>query len=151
MASDDRRAQTAQQASAGGLKRMPQTMNERTIPAPIEDPSTKPFWDAARQGRLMLGYCLDTGLHFWPPRNTSPFTLSPHVEPRAASGRGVVHSFTVMRVAQPYAPAFVELEEGPRIFTNIVDCDLAEIRIGMKVRLEWQATEGAPVPMFAPA
>jgi uncharacterized OB-fold protein len=108
------------------------------------------LWDAAREGRLMLGYCLDTGRHFWPARNTSPFTLSPNVELRAASGRGTIYSFTVMRVAQPYVPAFVELEEGPRLFTNIVDCDMAEIRIGMRVRLEFKATEGAPVPMFAP-
>jgi hypothetical protein len=126
-------------------------MSDRTLPAPIEDPSTKPFWDAAREGRLMLGFCRDTQRHFWPVRNTSPFTLSPNVELRAASGHGTIHSFTVMRVAQPYAPAFVELEEGPRIFTNIVDCDLAELRIGMKVRLEWKRTEGAPLPMFAPA
>ena len=126
-------------------------MSDRVIPAPIEDPSTKPFWDAAREGRLMLGYCRDTGRHFWPARNTSPFTLSPNVESRAASGRGVLYSFTVMRVAQPYVPAFVELEEGPRIFTNIVDCEIEAIRIGMKVRLEWKPTEGAPVPMFAPA
>jgi len=126
-------------------------MLERMPPAPVEDPSTKPFWDAARAGVLMLGYGRDTQRHFWPPRGTSPFTLSPQVEMRPASGRGTIYSFTVMRGAQPYAPAFVELDEGPRIFTNIVDCDLAEIRIGMKVRLEWKATEGAPLPMFAPA
>ena len=120
-------------------------------PAPIEDPSTKPFWDAAREGILMLGYCHDTQRHFWPPRGTSPFTLSPAVEMRAASGRGTIHSFTVMRVAEPYVPAFVELEEGPRIFTNIVDCDFAALRIGMTVRLEWKRTEGAPLPMFSPA
>jgi len=126
-------------------------MSERMLPAPVEDPSTKPFWDAARAGVLMLGYCRDTQRHFWPPRGTSPFTLSSDVELRVASGRGAIYSFTVMRVAPPYAPAFVELEEGPRIFTNIIDCDLAEIRIGMKVRLEWKATVGAALPMFAPA
>ena len=125
-------------------------MSERMPPEPVEDPSTKPFWDAAREGTLMLGYCRDTQRYFWPPRGTSPFTLSPQVEMRAASGRGTIHSFTVMRVAQPYAPAFVELAEGPRIFTNIVDCDFAELHIGMKVRLEWKRTEGAALPMFAP-
>jgi uncharacterized OB-fold protein len=59
-----------------------------------------------------------------------------------ASGRGRVYSFTVMRVATPYAPAMVELEEGPRIFTNIVDGDFAEIHIGMAVRLVWKPTRG---------
>ncbi|MGG5809685.1 Zn-ribbon domain-containing OB-fold protein [Falsiroseomonas sp. CW058] len=128
-------------------------MADRVIPAPIPDPTTKPFWDAAREGRLMLGRCRDTGRHFFPPRGVSPFTLSTEVDLVEASGRGTVYSFSVMRLAQPYAPAMVELEEGPRIFTNIVDCDLAAIRIGMKVRLEWRPTEGdgPPVPMFAPA
>jgi uncharacterized OB-fold protein len=128
-------------------------MAERTIAAPIPDPTTKPFWEAAREGRLMLGRCRDTGRHFFPPRGVSPFTLSTEVEMVPASGRGTVYSFTVMRVAPPYAPAMVELEEGPRIFTNIVDGDFAEIRIGMAVRLVWKPTEGdgPPVPMFAPA
>jgi uncharacterized OB-fold protein len=128
-------------------------MAERVIPAPIPDPTTKPFWDAAREGRLLIGRCRDTGRHFFPPRGISPFTLSTEVEMVEASGRGTVYSFSVMRVAAPYAPAMVELAEGPRIFTNIVDCDFGEIRIGMAVRLVWKPTEGdgPPVPMFAPA
>jgi hypothetical protein len=126
-------------------------MTDRMIPAPVEDPSTKPFWDAAREGRLLLGYCRDTGRHFFPPRPVSPFTLTANTETRAASGSGTLYSFTVMRVAQPYVPAFVELAEGPRIFTNIVDAEPDDIRIGMALRLEWKASEGgAPVPMFAP-
>jgi uncharacterized OB-fold protein len=128
-------------------------MAERAIPAPIPDPTTKPFWDAAREGRLMIGRCRDTGRHFFPPRGVSPFTLSTEVEMVPASGRGTIYSFTVMRVATPYAPAMVELAEGPRVFTNIVDGDFAELRIGMAVRLVWKQTEGdgPPVPMFAPA
>ncbi len=128
-------------------------MAERVIPAPIPDPTTKPFWDAAREGRLMIGRCRETGRHFFPPRGVSPFTLSTEVELVPASGHGTVYSFTVMRVAAPYVPAMVELPEGPRIFTNIVDCDFAALRIGMAVRLVWKPTEGdgPPVPMFAPA
>jgi uncharacterized OB-fold protein len=128
-------------------------MSERSIPAPVADPTTKPFWDAAREGTLMVGRCKETGRHFFPPRGVSPFTLSTEVELVPASGRGTVYSYSVMRLAQPYAPAMVELAEGPRIFTNIVDTDFAAIRIGMPVRLVWKATEGdgPPVPMFAAA
>ncbi len=128
-------------------------MTERSIPAPAVDPTTKPFWDAARQGRLLIGLCRDTGRHFWYPRATSPFTLSGNVELVEAKGTGTLYSFTVMRVAQPYVAAYVELDEGPRIFTNIVDCAFEELRIGMRVRVAFKATEGdgAPVPMFAPA
>ncbi|MDP3417950.1 Zn-ribbon domain-containing OB-fold protein [Falsiroseomonas sp.] len=132
-------------------------MSERIIAAPVIDPSTQPVWDAAAEGRLLIGLCRDTGRHFYYPRGASPFTLSANVELVQASGRGSIYSYTVMRVAQPYACAYVELEEGPRIFTNIVDCDFAEIRIGMKVRVVFkpsqdaEGTAGAPVPMFAPA
>ncbi|WP_439596097.1 Zn-ribbon domain-containing OB-fold protein [Falsiroseomonas sp.] len=132
-------------------------MSERIIAAPVIDASTKPFWDAAGEGRLMLGLCRDTQKHFFYPRGASPFTLSPNVELVPASGLGTIYSYTVMRVAEPYACAYVELDEGPRLFTNIVDCAFEEIRIGMRVRVVFKPTQdaeggpGAPMPMFAPA
>ena len=127
-------------------------MPERSIQAPIPDPTTAPFWEAAKEGRLMIGHCRDTGRHFFPPRGVSPFTLSPNVELVPASGRGTLYSDTVMRTATPYVPAMVELEEGPRVFTNLVDVPFEEIRIGMRLRVAFRATEGGPpVPMFAPA
>jgi uncharacterized protein len=126
-------------------------MPERSIQAPIPDPTTAPFWEAAKEGRLMVGRCRDTGRHFFPPRGVSPFTLSPNVELVSASGRGTLYSYTVMRTATPYVPAMVELEEGPRVFTNLVDLPFEEIRIGMRLRVAFRATEGGPpVPMFAP-
>jgi len=127
-------------------------MPERSIQAPIPDPTTAPFWEAAKEGRLMIGHCRDTGRHFFPPRGVSPFTLSPNVELVPASGRGTLYSYTVMRTATPYVPAMVELEEGPRVFTNLVDVPFEEVRIGMRLRVAFRATEGGPlVPMFAPA
>lgn len=127
-------------------------MSARAIQAPIPDPTTAPFWEACREGRLTLGFCRDTGRHFFPPRGASPFTLSPNVELVAASGQGVVYSFTVMRTAAPYIPAMVELAEGPRVFTNLVQVEPDAVRIGMALRLVFQPTDGGPpVPMFAPA
>jgi uncharacterized OB-fold protein len=127
-------------------------MAERSIQAPIADPTTAPFWNAAKEGRFLIGRCNDTGKHFFPPRGVSPFTLSPNVELVPASGRGTLYTYTVMRTKEPYVPAMVELAEGPRIFTNLVDVAFEEIRIGMALRLVWRATDGdTPVPMFAPA
>lgn len=126
-------------------------MSDRAIQAPIPDPITAPFWEAAKEGRLMIGRCKDTGRHFFPPRGVSPFTLSSNVELVPASGRGTLYSWTVMRTKEPYIPAMVELEEGPRVFTNLVDVEIAAIRIGMALRVVFKPTEGgAPVPMFAP-
>jgi uncharacterized OB-fold protein len=127
-------------------------MSERMIQAPIPDPTTAPFWDACREGRLMVGLCHDTGRHFFPPRGVSPFTLSPNVALVPASGQGVLYSFTVMRTKDPYIPAMVELAEGPRVFTNLVDVAPDAVRIGMALRLVFVPTAGGPpVPMFAPA
>jgi uncharacterized OB-fold protein len=117
--------------------------------APIPDPITAPFWEAAREGRLMIGLCRDTGRHFFPPRGASPFTLSSNVELVPATGRGTLYTFTVMRTKAPYIPAMVELEEGPRIVTNLVDLEIAAIRIGMALRVVFRPTDGGqPVPMF---
>jgi hypothetical protein len=120
--------------------------------APIPDPITAPFWDAAKEGRLMLGRCKDTGKHFFPPRGVSPFTLSPNVELVPASGQGVLYTYTVMRTKEPYIAAMVELAEGPRVFTNLLNVAPEDVRIGMILRVEFVPTEaGPPVPMFAPA
>ncbi|WP_137180911.1 Zn-ribbon domain-containing OB-fold protein [Roseomonas sp. AR75] len=125
--------------------------DERPIQAPIPDPTTESFWHAAREGRLMLGLCNDTGRHFFPPRGVSPFTLSTNVELVESGGRGVLYSYTVMRTREPYIPAMVELAEGPRIFTNLVQVAPEDVRIGMALRVEFVPTaDGPPVPMFTP-
>ena len=127
-------------------------MYKRQIQAPVPDPTTQPFWDAAAEGRFLIGLCKDTGKHFFPPRGVSPFTLSPNVELVPASGQGEVYSYSVMRTKEPYVPAMVELAEGPRVFTNLVDVAPEAVRIGMAVTLVFRPSEGGPpVPMFRPA
>lgn len=125
-------------------------MSEKLFAAPVADPTSKAVWDAARQGQLLIGLCRDTGRHFWYPRGVSPFTLSPNVELVEASGAGTIYSYTILRAGGPTCAAYVELAEGPRLFTNIVDCDLDAVRIGARVRLVFKASEGdgAPVPCF---
>jgi uncharacterized OB-fold protein len=124
---------------------------DRAIMAPIPDPVTEPFWQACREGKLMIGRCNDTGRHFFPPRGVSPFTLSSNVELVRASGRGTLYTYTVMRTATPYIPAMVQLEEGPRIFTNLVQVAPEAVKIGMALTVEWVPSgDGPPVPMFAP-
>ncbi len=127
---------------------------ERAIPAPIYTAETAPFWEAAKQGKFLLTWCKDTNKAFWYPRGVSPFTLSNNVEWREASGRGTIYSVSVMkRAPQVYAIAYVTLDEGPTIMTNIVDCDFDKLAIGQKVKLVWKPTQddGPPYPMFTPA
>jgi uncharacterized OB-fold protein len=123
------------------------------IPAPQATPETRTFWQAAAEGRLVIKACASCGqLHHY-PRSLCPFCFSDATEWRQASGRGTVYSYSVMRrVPVPYAIAYVTLEEGVTMLTNIVDCDLDAIRIGQAVEVVFKPTEGGPpVPMFQPA
>jgi uncharacterized OB-fold protein len=123
------------------------------IPAPQPNVENLPYWEAAARGKLLVKFCHACGeTHFY-PRALCPFCFSDRTEWREASGKGTIYSFSVMRrVAAPYALAYVSLDEGPAMMTNIVDCDLATLRIGQAVRVVFKTSaSGQPVPMFTPA
>ena len=124
---------------------------DRVLPAPPIDPESAPFYAAAKEGRFLIGRCTGTGRYFWYPRAVSPFDFGPTtMEP--ASGRGVIYSFSTMRrVNPPFTIAYVTLEEGPTMMTNLVDCDPDALAIGQAVTLVWKpAADGTPVPCFKP-
>lgn len=129
---------------------------QRKIPfvgTPETNPETKPFWDGCAAGKLVLPRCKDTGKFIWYPRGISPWTLGP-VEWVEVSGKGKIYTFSVMQRADPpYCIGYVELDEGPRMMTNIVDCDFAKLAIGQPVKLKFIASEGGgpSLPFFAPA
>ena len=121
-----------------------------TIPSPPLNAENQPFFDGARAGKLLLKRCAACGeLHYY-PRAVCPFCASERTEWVAAQGRGRIYSFSVMRrVAEPYAIAYVTLDEGVTMLTNMVDCDLDRLRIGDPVRLVFKAAEGGEmIPMF---
>ena len=126
---------------------------ERKIPAPPPNPETKAFWEAASQGKLLIKRCKACGQAHYYPRALCPFCGSDATEWQAAAGSGTVYSYSVMRRAEvPYAIAYVTLDEGVTMMTNLVDCSLDAIRIGQRVRVVFKPTDGgAPVPMFTPA
>ncbi len=126
---------------------------ERKIPSPPENVEHTAFWASANEGKLMIPRCKDTGKFFWYPRNISPFTLSTNVEWVEASGKGEIYTYSVMRRADPnYVIAYVTLEEGVSVMTNIVECDPNSVSIGQKVELTFRDTEGGQkVPVFKPA
>lgn len=116
-------------------------------------PETRPFWEAAAEGRLLLKACRACGRAHWYPKVVCPFCHSVDLEWREASGRGTVYTYSVMRrVEVPYVLAYVTLEEGPTLMTNIVDCDVDSVRIGQAVQVRFrQAPQGRTVPIFVPA
>ena len=125
---------------------------ERELAAPEPNPETQAFWNAAKEGKLLIKHCRACGeLHYY-PRALCPFCFSDRTQLQQASGDATIYTYSVMRRAPiPYAIAYVTLKEGPRVMTNIVDCDLDRIRIGQAVRLVFKPSDGGPpVPMFTP-
>ncbi|MCZ4313970.1 Zn-ribbon domain-containing OB-fold protein [Comamonadaceae bacterium G21597-S1] len=125
--------------------------NTNNIPAPQATAETGPFWAAAAEGRLLLRRCRDCSAVHYYPRPNCPF-CGGETDWVESSGRGEVYSYSLMlRADPPYVIAFVRLEEGIAMMTNIVDCEPSAIVIGMKVKVVYRPTsDGAPVPMFAP-
>ena len=129
-------------------------MMERKIPAPSVNPENKPYFDAASGGKLMLKFCVSCKQFHHYPRSLCPFCFSDQTEWRDAKGTGTIHTYSVLRrgVPVPYCIAYVTLEEGVSMLTNIVDCDFDAVRIGQKVKVVFKPTDGGPaVPMFTPA
>lgn len=133
---------------------------ERTLPAPAPaiNVETKPFWDATTQERLLLPRCDDCDVVIWYPRAFCPECSSFAISWFEATGRGTIYSYTVNRRGQGdyrdlvYVLAYVELAEGPRVLTNIVDCDPERLAVGQPVQVVFHPTDsGAALPRFRPA
>ena len=125
----------------------------RPIPAPAVTIESKPFWDAATEGKFMIKRCTACGEAHWYPRALCPFCMG-DTEWCSLSGLGTIYSVSVTRRAGPiaYAIAYVALDEGITLLTNIVDCDFDDLKIGQRVEVTFKPAEGgAMVPMFKPA
>jgi len=106
------------------------------------------------EGRLMLQRVRGTGEYVFFPRVAQPGTGNADLEWVEASGDGVLYSYTVTRnrpPAEDYVIALVDLAEGVRMMSRIVDCDLADLTIGMALRARAGAVDGTPAILFAPA
>jgi len=129
-------------------------------PRPVADWETRGYWEGAGRHELVLQRCRSCGTVQHRPRALCVSCPGGEIEHFVASGRGTVWTFTVteqnqappFRDATPYVLAYVELEEGPRLLTNVVGCPPDEVRIGMPVRAEFRAdADGLAVPVFRPA
>jgi uncharacterized OB-fold protein len=124
--------------------------------SPVATPETKFFWDKARERELWLPVCVDTGRHFFPPRLFSPFTGGA-VDWRPASGRAKLASYVIVHRAAPgfepdapYVVALAELEEGPRMVTNLpgAPCDPTKLKIGAPLSVTFEQRGEMTLPQF---
>ena len=122
----------------------------RDIPGPQPDVESKPFWDACNRGQFLLGHCKACGENHFQPRTICPFCFSDDTEWNESSGLATIYSFSVMRrLGGDYVLAYVTLDEGPTVMTNIIADDLNAVRIGAKVRVDFEPTDtGYKLPVF---
>lgn len=127
-------------------------------PAAVLTDDNVVFWDAATQGRLVAQRCDGCGVLRHPPRPMCPHCGSLAIDVVELSGRGTLYSYAVLHHPQhpafdyPLPVALVDLEEGVRVVSNLVDVATADIRIGMRVEVAFEATADAgAVPVFRPA
>ena len=124
-----------------------------THPLPYASWETRGWWEGAGRGEVVLQRCTSCGLVQHKPRAVCVKCLTDTIEHFVASGKGTIYSYSVMRRAPvPYAVAYVTLAEGPRMVTNIVDCDFDKLKVEQAVKVVFKATDGGPpLPMFTPA
>jgi uncharacterized OB-fold protein len=127
-------------------------------PLPVVTRSTQAFWTGGANGQLLIHRCQACGYYVHPPTGFCPACEGRDVRPEPVSGRATVASFTVNHqqwepdLEVPYVMALVELVEQPdvRLATNIVNCAIDDVTIGMPVRVLFEQHEDVWVPLFEP-
>lgn len=126
----------------------------------LEELEAKPFWSSMREHKLTAQRCRDCGKLFsYPPQGSCPHCLSPNYEWVPLSGKGKVYSFVTYHRAWhpaykdkvPYNVSLVDLDEGPRLISNVIDCPPDQAKIGMPVQIVYQDHDEYTLPLFRPA
>jgi uncharacterized protein len=133
------------------------TLSARALPAP--DHASAHYWQSAAEGKLVLQRCVTCGDYQFYPRALCA-SCAGETEWVDASGRGTLYTFTVIRQNRspafkdlsPYAVGIIELEEGVRMMSNIVDCDVDRLEVGLALEvLLLQAADDVGLPFWRPA
>jgi len=136
-------------------------MQSRSKPLPHPTPETQPFWDGTRDGRLMIMHCNACAHDYFYPRPYCPSCFSKDTAWKQATGKAKLHTYMIIHRAAPgfeseapYVVGVVELEEGPRMMTNIVDIepDPATLTVDMPLEVAFdKANDDITLPKFRPA
>ena len=128
------------------------------LPTPEGD--TAEWWEAAKEERLLIRHCLDCGEYSYYPRPFCPSCWSERVEWHQASGEATLYTWSVIysndmppfKDRVPYVAAMVDLAEGPRMMTNIIDTPFEDLRVGMALSLRFMViSDDFTIPVFVPA
>ena len=135
-------------------------MPKMDLPLPkFPEPDTEPFWDATKDHELKYQVCDDCGGLVWHPRRHCTHCTSLNLSWKTSKGEGTVYTYSIVRQNYhpafreriPYVVAWIDLDEGFRMLSNVVDVDVETVEVGQRVRVRWLDQEGLALPMFTPA
>ncbi len=132
-------------------------LKKRPLPR-LDEPDTGPFWEAARRHELSYETCDECGEIVFFPRSHCTACLSRSLSWRVSAGKGTIYTFSVVRVNRhpgfagmvPYVVAWVDLDEGFRMMSHIVDAAPENVAVGARVEVRWQDLDDVTLPVFAP-
>ena len=127
-------------------------MTEKVYPAVPPTPGSEPYWEGAKAGKLLVKWCQSCKKPHHYPRGVCPHCMSTNLEWREAKGIGEIYTYSIMHAAKPaYVVAYVTLDEGVSMMTNIVDVDPATVKVGQRVKVVFKPSEGGgKLPCFTP-
>jgi uncharacterized OB-fold protein len=129
-------------------------------PLPVVNEDNAPYWEYAREHQLRMQKCANCGHIRFPVSIVCPRCHSLETKWTRLSGKGKVYSYVIYHQAYhpaykddiPYVVAIIQLDEGPRMESNITDCRMEDLRVGMPVELYFDdVTEDVSLPKFRPA
>jgi uncharacterized OB-fold protein len=128
------------------------------VPHAVPGPLTAPFWQGCAERKLLFQRCASCATANFPPAEHCRHCLSTALEWERSAGNGVVYSWTVVHRAAtpvfetPYAPAIIDMAEGYQILTNVIDTDIAQLRVGLAVTVDFRAVDDDLwLPYFRPS
>jgi len=134
-------------------------MSDYQKPLPVIQPHSAAFWEGTKQHKLMVQHCCDCDSYIFYPRRECPECWSTNLDWHESTGKAKVYAFSVtyegvepmFQQDLPIALAWVDLPEGVRMNTNIIDCDPNDVKIGMEVEAVYQdVTDEITIPYFRP-
>ena len=132
---------------------------QRPLPK-LHDLDPRPFWQATKNQELKYQQCADCDTVVFYPRRHCTGCLGNNLIWKTSAGKGTVYTYSVVRQSYhpffrqrvPYAVAWIDLDEGPRLVSNVVGVEdpLGDVQIGMRVQVRWEEHEELSVPLFEP-
>ncbi len=128
-------------------------------PQPRITDCAAPYWQHAKDNKLDLPYCGECDASFYYPRLWCPACFNQDISWKQLSGKGTVYSYSVIYQSPlpsyqedlPYVLAIIELDEGPRMMANVLNCDVDKVRVDMAVEVVFEARGDMKIPQFQPA